>query len=84
MITVLFFASVRERLGCDRLDIDLGLTGGDLEGLLAHLYEVHGDSWIDVLGQENIVCAVNQQVAQGNHQLAQGDEVAYFPPVTGG
>ena len=84
MVTVLFFASVRERLGCASVDVDLSLTGGDLDGLQAYLYSTQGDSWREVLAQDNIIRAVNQQVVQDNHALAEGDEIAFFPPVTGG
>lgn len=84
MIEVLFFASVRERLGCERLQVELEAAGPDLDSLQAQLCESHGPHWAEVLGQDNIVRAVNQAVVEGNQPLADGDEVAFFPPVTGG
>lgn len=84
MIDVLFFASVRERLGCDHLQVSAENAGPDLDSLQAHLCETRGDPWPEVLGQDNLVRAVNQAVAAGNVPLADGDEVAFFPPVTGG
>lgn len=83
LITVLFFASVRERLGCERLDVEAA-AAPDLDSLQAHLCETHGAPWDEVLSQANIVRAVNQAVAEGNQSLSDGDEVAFFPPVTGG
>ncbi len=84
MIDVLFFASVRERLGCERLQVGVEEAGPDLDSLQAHLCDTHGANWAEVLGQDNIVRAVNQAVVDGNEPLADGDEVAFFPPVTGG
>jgi len=84
LITVLFFASVRERLGCDRVELDTRFAGPDLDSLQARLCEGQGSLWEEVLGQANIVRAVNQTVAEGNQSLSDGDEVAFFPPVTGG
>jgi len=54
VIQVLFFASVRERLHCDRLEIDAGEAGEDLNGLQALLVTRGGELWQQVLGQDNI------------------------------
>jgi sulfur-carrier protein len=43
-----------------------------------------GAAWRDVLAQDNMIRAVNQVVVPGNCTLRDGDEVAFFPPVTGG
>jgi len=84
MITVLFFASVRERLQCARLEVSPQQAGTDLDSLQAFLCRENGALWQEVLGQDNIVRAINQAVAEGNQPLGDGDEVAFFPPVTGG
>ncbi len=84
MIEVLFFAQVRERLDCASLTVALPESGLDLDALQAQLIAEHGADWGDVLGQDNIIRAVNQTVAQGNPALRDGDEVAFYPPVTGG
>lgn len=83
MITVLFFAKVREDLGVDRLRIavDKAATLGELK---YRLIEQHGGRWGQVLGASNLVQAVNHDVAKDQHTLSSGDEVAFFPPVTGG
>ncbi len=84
MIEVLFFAQVRERLDCPSLTLAMPDGGLDLDALQAHLIAEHGEPWGEVLGQENIIRAINQTVADGNQPLSDGDEVAFYPPVTGG
>ena len=81
MIEVLFFGRVREELACDGLQVS-GVS--DLDALQAHLVEERGERWAEVLQQENIIRAVNQAVVADNVTLADGDEVAFFPPGTGG
>jgi len=84
MITVLFFARVREQLGCSSLELCWPAAGCDLYGLQEQLCIERGDAWRDVLAQDNMIRAVNQVVVAGNCVLHDGDEVAFFPPVTGG
>lgn len=84
MLRVLFFGRVREELDCASLEIPLEAQVGDLDGLQRYLCETGGGKWAETLGQENIIRAINQQVADGNSALSPGDEVAFFPPVTGG
>jgi molybdopterin synthase sulfur carrier subunit len=84
MLKVLFFASVRERLDCAALDVEWDSTGMDLEQLQERLVADKGSVWGEVLGQDNMIRAVNQAVIAENCTLADGDEVAFFPPVTGG
>jgi molybdopterin converting factor subunit 1 len=84
VIRVLFFARLREELDCDFLEMAYGEHTADLDTLQECLSRERGDLWRDALGQDNIIRAVNQEVALDNLALADGDEVAFFPPVTGG
>lgn len=84
MLKVLFFARIREQLGCEAMDFDYPSQGIDLDGLQQRLCDKGGDAWAEVLGQENVIRAVNQAVSEANRALADGDEVAFYPPVTGG
>ena len=84
MLNVLFFARVREQLGCACLEIDWPEAGLDLDALQEQLCAEHGQGWRQVLEQDNMIRAVNQVVVTGNSALSDGDEVAFFPPVTGG
>ncbi|QSX42746.1 molybdopterin synthase sulfur carrier subunit [Shewanella cyperi] len=82
MIKVLFFAQVRELLGTDRIEIPAreGETADSLRQQLA----ARDDKWARVLGSDKLLVAVNQTLCQWNTTVADGDEVAFFPPVTGG
>lgn len=84
MLKVLFFARVREQLGCAALEFQWPGPGLDLDGLQEQLCRERGERWREVLAQDNMVRAVNQAVVAGNCVLRDGDEIAFFPPVTGG
>ncbi len=81
MIKVLFFAQTRELVGVD--EIELESTFGDVETLRAHLAEQEG-KWSLALEQGKILAAVNQAIVPMETEIKDGDEVAFFPPVTGG
>lgn len=87
MITVLFFASIREAIGHDRETVALdGMVSVD--DLLSYL-RAKGESYRDALApSRRWRVAVNHEVADVKQALKQtlksGDEVAIFPPVTGG
>lgn len=82
MIQVLFFASLRERLGTDHLNLP-----GEATGSVADVREAlksRGAEWASLLGDESALVAVNQTMARDHTPVSDGDEVAFFPPVTGG
>ena len=84
MITVLYFARLREALGTSSERIAMPAGVRDLEGLRAMLI-ARGGAWEQELAPSKPVrAAVNQAMAHGNTQVTDGDEVAFFPPVTGG
>jgi molybdopterin synthase sulfur carrier subunit len=84
MIKVCFFARVREQLGCAELEVPWSGSGVSLDALQEQLCVEHGALWRAVLTEDNMVRAVNQVVVAGNPTLRDGDEIAFFPPVTGG
>lgn len=84
MIKVLFFARYRELLGVSELALESVPTGTTLDVLKDKLIAEHGESWREVLGADNLVQAINQAVVDGNAVISDGDELAFFPPVTGG
>lgn len=84
MITVLYFARLREALGTGGERIALPETVRDVEGLRA-LLVARGGVWAQELAPHRPVrAAVNQTMAHGDTRIDDGDEVAFFPPVTGG
>ena len=84
MLKVLFFARIKQELDCGGLELEWPGAAADLDALQQKLCAEHGGRWAEVLGQDNMIRAVNQTVVDGNCALQDGDEVAFFPPVTGG
>ena len=84
MITVMYFARLREALGKASEQIALPAGVSDL-GSLRELLRQRGGAWTEELGDNKSVrAAVNQDMAHGYTRVIDGDEVAFFPPVTGG
>ena len=84
MIDVLFFASIREQLGTRELSLTLAGKDSTVSSLRQQIIDLRGEVWSDVLCADNVVIAVNQQVVDDQYVLRDGDELAFFPPVTGG
>lgn len=84
MIEVLFFASIREQLGTERISMPLPMTLMTVAAFKEAILSEHASHWAEVLNAKNVITAVNQQIVGPDHVLADGDEVAFFPPVTGG
>ena len=83
-LSVLYFARLREALGVAQEDIALNPTLATVAELLEHLRS-RGGSWQEALASARLFrVAVNQEVAGPATPLKDGDEVALFPPVTGG
>jgi molybdopterin synthase sulfur carrier subunit len=83
-VKVLFFANLREQLGTGAEVIDLPDSASTVAGLRMHLMR-RGGAWQNVLADMKVVrVAVNQDMAAATAPLNPGDEVAFFPPVTGG
>ncbi|MGB2079442.1 MAG: molybdopterin synthase sulfur carrier subunit [Vibrio sp.] len=81
MIQVLFFAQTREIIGEEGLCIDQdGITAAALVEQLAQ----KGPQWQQALSSDKLLVAVNQEMVSMQTELKSGDEVAFFPPVTGG
>lgn len=82
MIKILFFARLREQLSTDSLQIPASenLTTESIRQQLAKTDEL----WAKVMVADSLLVAVNQQITDWSHHVNAGDEVAFFPPVTGG
>jgi len=79
-IIVKYFAALRENIGRDGDTVETAgvASVGDLRAALAKRGGVDGDALARAL------CAVNYEYADDGQALKDGDEVAFFPPVTGG
>ncbi|GKT11353.1 MAG: sulfur-carrier protein [Thiomicrorhabdus sp.] len=82
MVNILYFASFREMLG--QANEQLPAKHTTVSELLAELAS-RGDHWKVALEDNvNLQIAVNQDIASRETAIKAGDEVAFFPPVTGG
>ena len=79
-LNVVFFARYREALGLDSESVDGEFAS--IDQLRAHLAQ-RGGAW-QVLAESNLMCARNEELCSLNEPVQAGDEVAFFPPVTGG
>ncbi len=83
MIRLRYFASLRETLGVgdEQLDLPDGIT--DVASL-ARWLQSRDEVWDATLSDHRLHAAVNQEVVRPDAPVSDGDEVAWFPPVTGG
>lgn len=82
MITILFFAQLREQLNCEKISIhvDTPLTVIELRD---HIIQQQ-PHWAIYLSDEKLLFALNQKIVKAPQLVNNNDEVAFFPPVTGG
>ncbi len=83
-LTILYFAWLRERVGVSEESVsppDDVRTVADLVTWLAGLDERHA---LAFKNRGTVRCAVNQEFADPTTIFRAGDEIAFFPPVTGG
>ncbi len=80
IVKVLFFARLREKMGINSIDfmLDQPVTLAQFHILLAAQYPSFAEL------PQPIVVAINQNFAQPDQLVSVDDEVAFFPPVTGG
>ncbi|KGJ91660.1 molybdopterin converting factor subunit 1 [Colwellia psychrerythraea] len=82
MIKIVFFAALREQLDCAELSLsaDKAKTVNDIKLLLSD----KSAQWQQIFSNASLLAAVNHDMVAGDHLVKSGDEVAFFPPVTGG
>ncbi|MDX1453076.1 MAG: molybdopterin converting factor subunit 1 [Oleiphilaceae bacterium] len=80
---VLFFASLRERLGLAELEVPHDSHIQNARDLIEHLQH-RGELWQELLQSDRLCIAINQQMALFDDAVSAQDEIAFFPPVTGG
>ena len=81
---ILYFAWLREQTGIGNEEVDPPAGISDVAGLVEWLAK-RSDGHAEALGDTaRLRIAVNQQAVGLDHPVAKDDEVAFFPPVTGG
>ena len=83
-VKVLFFAALREQLGKSQEEMELPAGVNTVESLRTHLRARGGPFGKAFDGKALVRAAVNQEMAGAGAGIKAGDEVAFFPPVTGG
>ena len=81
---VLYFAWLRTKIGCAQEELSPPANGGDVAALMKWLKgrsPGHAEALADLSA---VRAAVNQEFVSLDHVLAADDEVAMFPPITGG
>lgn len=82
MLDVLFFAQTRELVGVDKLQL-AAEQFSTAEALRQHL-AAQGGKWALALEKGKLLVAINQTLMPLESAVKSGDEIAFFPPVTGG
>ena len=79
-INILFFASLKDELGIDELNLD----SNNLDDLRSQIKALFGEDKVNSLFADNVRVAVNKELIEGGCDFSDNDEVAFLPPVTGG
>jgi molybdopterin synthase sulfur carrier subunit len=83
-LTLLYFASLRERLECPMERVDMPESTGNVAAVVAWLRS-RGGAWNEAFAPgRSWRISVNQRMGTLDSPVGEGDEIAFFPPVTGG
>ncbi len=81
---IIYFSWLREKTGVGEEEISLPSGVGDVAGFVEWL-KGRGGGFVEAFGDMSMVrVAVNQEHVETDHPLSADDEVAFFPPVSGG
>jgi molybdopterin synthase sulfur carrier subunit len=83
-VTILYFAWLRERVGASEEHLPLPASVATVADLIAWLSDRGPGHASAFANPRTVRCAVNQEFADPATPIGPGDEVAFFPPVTGG
>lgn len=84
MIKVLYFARLKESLNYSTEEMNLPADVSTIAQLKQHL-ALRGEAWANLFnGKQSIRAAINHALVENDAVIKNGDEVAFFPPVTGG
>jgi len=81
---ILYFAWMREHTGCASQEINLPPHVSDVRALASYLSDLSAGHKTALRNLKTVRVAVNRKYAHLDHLVTNDDEVAFFPPVTGG
>ncbi|WP_339720256.1 molybdopterin converting factor subunit 1 [uncultured Paraglaciecola sp.] len=86
MLTILFFGHLKEVLKTESIQVDLAVNSDAITTVskLRNMLQSKGEMWSEYLAYGKALVAVNQEMTSDATVLKEGDEIAFFPPVTGG
>ena len=86
MLKVLFFGQLKEVIKTDCIEVELVQGGKQLNtvAMLRRVLQERGELWNEYLAYGKALVAVNQEMSSDDTVLNDADEIAFFPPVTGG
>lgn len=83
MIKLCYFALIRERVGRSSEELELNASIGTISALERFLIS-RGEPWDSIFDDGDYLVARNQQMTKSDDAIEDGDEIAFFPKVTGG
>ena len=87
-VTIKLFSALREALGESEFELDLSDVSEASAQIdvaaIKNLLSQRGAEWQEALNQPNLVHALNHKVVFTDALVSEGDELAFFPPMTGG
>lgn len=86
MLKVLFFGQLKDVIKTESIEIDIIQRGEPLNtvAMLRSMLQAKGDTWNEYLAYGRALVAVNQEMTSDDAAIHDSDEIAFFPPVTGG
>jgi molybdopterin synthase sulfur carrier subunit len=86
MLKILFFGQLKEVLNTEFLDIEFVYSSEQINSVakLRSILQAKGELWNEYLAYGKALVAVNQEMTSDDAVISDADEIAFFPPVTGG
>lgn len=84
MLSIQYFASIREALDRSEEELELPADVNSVQALIDHLLGANPHFKTVFNESKKVLVAVNQTIVGRDHLLSENDEVAFFPPMTGG